>query len=114
MPEITPHAVENDLMKSTEITHGMAERTLRKLAKADKARVLKLMARAAEKAYRRGFQQGAHIATTRPKDLPRDLWGWRYGTSLDVSPWADCRHREKALDRLLMECPGLRHTGLTT
>lgn len=99
-------------MKATDITHGMAPGTLANLSKADKARILKLMSRAAEKAYRRGFQQGAHIATTRPADLPKSLYDWRYGTSLDLSPWADCPRREKSLDRLRMECAGLREIGL--
>lgn len=98
--------------KSMYVAHGMAEDTLAKLSKADKARILKLMSRAAEKAYRRGFQQGAHIAMTRPADLPKDLCEWRYGTSLDVSPWGDCPNREKSIDRLLMEAKGLRRTGL--
>lgn len=98
--------------KATQVAHGMAENTLAKLSKADKARILKLMSRAAEKAYRRGFQQGAHIALTRPADLPKSLFDWRYGTSLDVSPWGDRPKREKSIERLLTEAKGLRDTGL--
>lgn len=99
-------------MKSTNILHNMAENTLAGLSDADKRRVLKLMARAAENAYRRGFQQGATIATQRPQDLPPDLHAWRYGATLDVSPWADSRNRERSVARLLSEAPQLRRARL--
>lgn len=71
--------------------------------------IAQLMARAAERSYRRGFQQGAHIATDRPEDLPADLHEWRYGTTTDLSPWADDRVAETSLDRLMTENQTLSH-----
>ena len=55
------------------------------LSERDKRDILKLMARVAEQAYRRGAQQGAGLAQ-RPC-FRADLGEWRYRPSLDLSPW---------------------------
>jgi hypothetical protein len=65
------------------VTHGMPDLALDALDDRTKALVVKLMARVAERAYRRGAQQGAHIALTRPADLPRSLAAWPYRPSAD-------------------------------
>jgi hypothetical protein len=57
------------------------------LADRDKRDILKLMARVAEQAYRRGVQQGAGLAGK--SSFRGDLWEWRYRPSLDLSPWVD-------------------------
>jgi hypothetical protein len=55
--------------------------------------IVALLARASERAYRRGAHQGARTAATRPGDLPTCLASWRYGSSLASSPWLDSRLR---------------------
>lgn len=88
---------------ATDVTNGMADDLFAGIDSATKDRIAKLMARIAERSYRRGFQQGAHIATTRPADLPKDLNAWRYGTSTDKSPWGDSNHVENSIERLFGE-----------
>lgn len=74
--------------------------------------IARLLSRVSERSYRRGFQQGADIARDRPKNLPADLHEWRYGTTADLSPWADCNRAETSLDRLHSENRMLQHYGL--
>jgi hypothetical protein len=64
--------------------------------------MLKLMARVAEQAYRRGVQQGAGLAGK--PSFRGDLWEWRYRPSLDLSPWVDSPTTTTSLDRLDAEC----------
>ena len=80
------------------------------LSESDKRDVLKLMARVAEQAYRRGAQQGAGLAQ-RPS-FRADLGEWRYGPSLDLSPWVDSPRMTTSLERLDGECGELRRIGL--
>jgi hypothetical protein len=68
--------------------------------------LVKVMARVAERAYRRGAQQGVHIARNRPQDLPKDLADWRYGRSADSSPGLDGGFTTTAVKRLEMESGG--------
>ena len=66
---------------------GFRQRRFCDLADRDKRDILKLMARVAEQAYRRGVQQGAGLAG---KPFFRgDLWEWRHRPSLDLSPWIE-------------------------
>jgi hypothetical protein len=94
------------------VTHGMPDGALEALDARTKALLVKLMARVAERAYRRGAQQGAHLALTRPQDLPRDLAAWRFRPSTDLSPWLDRRVVKPSTERLFMENPGLELLGL--
>jgi hypothetical protein len=64
--------------------------------------ILKLMARVAEQAYRRGVQQGAGLAGK--SSFRGDLWEWRYRSSLDLAPWVDSPTTTTSLDRLDTEC----------
>jgi hypothetical protein len=69
------------------------------------------LARASERAYRRGFQQGVVISGKRPECIRPALHDWRYGISTDKSPWADARLCEPSLTRLWAENPHLRELG---
>jgi hypothetical protein len=69
----------------------------------DRKRIVELLARVSERAYRRGAQQGAHIQEARPHTLPSSLHDWRYGTTLATSPWIDSHNRETAVRRLEIE-----------
>lgn len=79
-----------------------------------KRKLLRLMARIAEKSYRRGYQQGEYL--NRPENIgdewrinPADL---RHRTNLDVSPGVDSKHyKTTSLERLDMECGVLRELG---
>lgn len=74
--------------------------------------IVTLMARASERAYRRGFQQGESIGRRRPEDVRADLSAWRYGYSTDDSPWADAARIETSADRLFCENTNLHRLGL--
>lgn len=66
--------------------------------------MIKVMARVAERAYRRGAQQGVHIAQNRPQHLPENLHDWRYVTSADKSAALDDPYYvTTAVERLEME-----------
>lgn len=95
------------------VTHGLPDDALGGLDDRTKRLLIRLMARVAESAYRRGAQQGAHIALTRPNDLPRKLANWRFCPSTDISPGLDDpAMRPPSNERLFMENPGLRRLGL--
>ena len=94
------------------VTRGIDLDAFSNISASDKAKLLRLMARVAEKAYRRGAQQGVVYAKLHPKAQPGDVFNWRYGASLDVSPALLHKgSREPSINRLLMEAPGLRHLG---
>lgn len=81
------------------------------LSERDKRDVLKLMARVVVQSYRRGAQQGAGLAQ-RPS-FRAELGEWRYGPSLDLSPWVDGPRMTTSLERLDGECgEALRRIGL--
>lgn len=64
-----------------EITYGFKEAEFSGLPDETKFRLLKLMARIHEKAYRRGFEQGGSLI----KDCP-DIGLFRCGVLLDYAP----------------------------
>ncbi len=94
---------------NTDITAGLDLNGFEPLTPAQLRVVYTLMARAAERSYRRGVQQGAHIQKTRPHTLPSDLHRWRYGMSTDASPWVDSNRVETAIERLETENRRLPH-----
>jgi hypothetical protein len=85
-----------------EVAKGFRQRRFFALSDRDKRDILKLMARVAEQAYRRGVQQGAGLASK--SSFRGDLWAWRYGPSLDLSPWVDRPTTTTSRDRLDAEC----------
>ena len=66
----------------SEVAKGFRQRRFRDLPDRDKRDMLKLMARVAEQAYRRGVQQGAGLAGK--PSFRNDLLEWRYRPSLDL------------------------------
>ena len=86
----------------SEVAKGFRQRRFCDLSDRDKRDILKLMARVAEQAYRRGVQQGAGLAGK--SSFRGDLWEWRYRPSLDLSPWVDSPTTTTSLDRLDVEC----------
>jgi hypothetical protein len=86
----------------SEVAKGFRQRRFCDLSDRDKRDILKLMARVAEQAYRRGVQQGAGLA--RKPSFRGDLWEWRYRPSLDLSPWIDRPTTTTSLERLDAEC----------
>jgi hypothetical protein len=95
----------------SDVTKGFCDGRFLSLSERDQRDVLKLMARVAEQAYRRGAQQGAGLAQ-RPS-FRADLGEWRYTPSLDLSPWLDRPRLTTSLERLDGECgEGLRRIGL--
>ena len=86
----------------SEVTKGFRQRRFFALSDCDKRDILKLMARIAEQAYRRGVQQGAGLVGK--PSFRGDLWEWRYRPSLDLSPWVDSPTTTTSLDRLDAEC----------
>jgi hypothetical protein len=85
-----------------DVTKGFRDRRFLSLSERDKWDILKLMARVAEQAYRRGAQQGVGLAQ-RPC-FRADLGEWRYKPSLDLSPWVDSPRMTTSLERLDGEC----------
>ena len=71
----------------SEVAKGFRQGRFCNLSDPDKRDILKLMARVAEQAYRRGVQQGVGLAGK--PSFRGDLWEWRYRPSLDLSPWVD-------------------------
>ena len=63
----------------SEVAKGFRQRRFFDLSDRDKRDMLKLMARVAEQAYRRGIQQGAGLAGK--SSFRGDLWEWRYTIS---------------------------------
>ena len=78
-----------------DVTKGFRDGRFLSLSERDQRDVLKLMARVAEQAYRRGAQQGAGLAQ-RPT-FRADLGEWRYKPSLDLSPWIDSPRRNSGV-----------------
>jgi hypothetical protein len=93
---------------SKPITKGtkFAE-VMMKLDVHERMEIAKVMARASEKSYRRGFQQGAHIGGDQG-----ELHDWRYFNSLDVAVWRECGTKASALHHLMMENPDLHKSGI--
>lgn len=95
----------------SEVMKGFRQGRFSPLSDRDKRDIVKVMARVAEQAYRRGVQQGAGLLG-RPS-FRSDLWEWRYTPSLDLSPCVDSPRATTSLDRLQTECGGeLRELGL--
>ena len=86
-----------------QVTKGLDLGFIHDLTDAQRLALGKAMARAAEKSYRRGFQQGAQIGGDQLK-----LHDWRYLRSLDSSPAPDQGGFARCpVDILLYESPDL-------
>src|SRR5512132_4445230 len=94
----------------SEVAKGFRQRRFFDLSDRDKRDILKLMARVAEQAYRRGAQQGAGLAGK--PSFRGDLWEWRYRPSLDLSPRVDSPTTTTRLDRLDAEWRATARAGV--
>lgn len=81
------------------------------LSKNDRYELVKLIARIAEQAYRRGAQHGATLAMEAPHLLPRDFYSWRHVNDLDRSPSLDSPRVEASVERLFAQCKDLTALG---
>jgi hypothetical protein len=96
---------------SRSAAHGLHYGEFAHLTERDRRKLSRLMARVAEKAYRRGAQHGAQMALD--GTLARDLARVRFESNLDRSPWLDDPGQwDHAEDRLHMENAELRQVGL--
>ena len=95
------------------IAAGFAAQAFGHLAPSDRQKLVILMARIAEQAYRRGAYQSVKLAGDDADLLPDDLYNWRYGASLDQSPWLDDTTTEASTERLFAECADLEALGFT-
>ena len=93
---------------STSIAYGLKEDAFEHLSDRDKKRLVRLMARLAEKSYRRGVQHGAVLAKGMSEDA---MVKWRFERNLDTSPWVDSPTVQKSIERLFMESGVLREIG---
>ena len=103
---MTDHAFSNK-----SIAAGFAEQAFGHLDPSDRHRLVTLMARIAEQAYRRGAYQSAKLVGDDSDLLPHDLYSWRNGQSLDQSPWLDDTTIESSIERLFAECADLEALG---
>lgn len=92
---------------ATDVLAGLDTSHLNSLAPDQRKLLLVIMARVAERSYRRGAQQG-HTYAKRGEFLPQSMGDWRYGSSTDVSPWLVPARVETSVERLLTENRGLR------
>lgn len=90
---------------------GFTHQEFGHLASSDRCKLVTLMARIAEQAYRRGAYQGVKLAGDEAYLLPKDLYTWRYDRPLDQSPWLDDTTIESSIDRLFAECNDLEALG---
>lgn len=73
----------------------------------DKAKLIQMIARIAERSYRRGFQHGTlGHHTIDPQKL-------RFEMPLNESPYTDGPGGHSSVRRLFMECPALKHIGFS-
>lgn len=85
-------------------TDGLRSGEFLHLSKKEKNKLLVVMARIMERAYRRGVQQALHL-NNKQAILPvilSDLAGYRYNTSIDTSYGLD-GFRTTSIARLFME-----------
>ena len=96
-------AKRQGLHMTQKTTKGLDLGFIHDLTDAQRSALAKVVARAAEKSYRRGFQQGAQIGGDQLK-----LHDWRYLRSLDKSPTPDQRGPARSpVDILFQESPDL-------
>src|SRR3546814_20104811 len=104
--------MNNSPSSATRILDGLDTARLNRLTEEQRTLIVTIMARAAERSYRRGVQQGITIRENRPQAVHSDLHAWRYGVSGDLSPPLDGGLIETSVARLLAENRSLRCVGL--
>jgi hypothetical protein len=89
-----------DFIKSS-IAYGCVYNEFEDLPEKTKKKLTRIMARLAERSYRRGFQQGVFLSREGRQIV--DLYHFRYQTSLDAAPMTDGGYIDSATNRLFME-----------
>jgi hypothetical protein len=103
----------SDLSRSAyDVTAGIRDGALTGISPREKALIVKLLSRVAERSFRRGLQQGVQLKANKPHLQPGQLADWRYGRSTDKAPWFDCKRIETSTNRLFMENWELHRIGL--
>lgn len=87
--------------------YGLEYGEFKNLPESTKKKIVKMMARVMERAYRRGVQQAIVMNAG---ELNRDMYKWRYGVSLNKSIGID-GYKTTSVERLEMEEP-LKCVGL--
>lgn len=103
---MTDHA-----FSTKSIAAGFAGQAFSHLDPSDRRKLVTLMARIAEQAYRRGAYQSAKFVGDDSDLLPHDLYSWRHRQTLDQSPWLDDTTIESSIQRLFAECADLEALG---
>jgi hypothetical protein len=93
----------SDFIKRS-ILHGLKRDEFRDMPPTTRRKLVKLMARLAEKSYRRGVQQALSVGCIHP------VSDWRYG-ALEKSVGIDTRSTETAIERLFEQNSELRQVG---
>jgi hypothetical protein len=101
--------IEPSIFDNTSPLHGLRFAEFKHLSAEDSALLVALMARIAEKSFRRGFHQGWD--SRERGDKVCDLERWRFATGLDVSVSPHDTYHDTAARRLFIECH-LEHVGL--
>jgi hypothetical protein len=101
--------IEAAIYDHMSVMHGLRRGEFQKMDKDQKTLVLRMIARACEQSFRRGFQQGWDSRDRGDKVC--DLHKWRFSTSLGISPSAHDTYHCTSLERLKIEC-GLYQVGL--
>lgn len=103
------------------VAYPLAEGEFSNLGTKQLAKIVRMMARAAEDAYRRGYQHGQHA--TRSGQQWADGYALRNFRNLDVSPFAHAvdangkwhsNRGTTAIERLFLEHPVLSDLGFSS
>jgi hypothetical protein len=100
-------------MSTDSVINGVKADTFASLSGWQRRALVKIMARIAERSYRRGVQQGALLAREYQERLPKSLAVWRFDISLDRSPWLEGARTEPSTERLFMENGELYELGFS-
>jgi hypothetical protein len=104
------HNGEVAAFASYSIAAGLRFGQFDHLSARDKSKLIRLMARIAEKSYRRGYQHGRLPLITGEWNI--DPVVLRFDRSLDKSPYTDSPYmRHTSIERLFMECGELHSIG---
>lgn len=86
----------------TDPCHGLSRGHFLDLSLQRRAEIFRLMARVAEKSFRRGFQQG--YDSRKRGDSLCDLHSWRFQIDLDYSVSAHGTYHTSSAERMELEC----------
>lgn len=106
--------MKQSVFMKNSVAHGCEYGEFAHLSEKDKKKLIKIMSKVMERAYRRGVQQALTVPRDRmnqdffDKDL--GLYNWRYEKRLSTSEGID-GFKTKSIERLFMEDPCLIEIG---